>query len=108
VAVQVPDNLPNISHAKLPATYEAARASLEKCSSIDECRRWADKAAEPVELLAVNERFLERIQFRYPRIASKAFLNLTRIVSDRLQGMTEQYVAGQTSRPPRPEIPCAT
>jgi CRP-like cAMP-binding protein len=54
-------------------------------------------AAEPVELLAVNERFLERIQFRYPRIASKVFLNLTRIVSDRLQRMTEQYVAVQTS-----------
>ena len=52
-------------------------------------------AAEPVELLAVNERFLERIQFRYPRIASKVFLNLTRIVSDRLQRMTEQYVAVQ-------------
>ena len=54
-------------------------------------------AAEPVELLAVNERFLERIQFRYPRIASKVFLNLTRIVSDRLQRMTEQYVAAQTT-----------
>jgi CRP-like cAMP-binding protein len=54
-------------------------------------------AAEPVELLAVNERFLQRIQFRYPRIASKVFLNLTRIVSDRLQRMTEQYVAVQTS-----------
>jgi len=52
-------------------------------------------AAEPVELLAVNERFLERIQFRYPRIAAKVFLNLTRIVSDRLQRMTEQYVSVQ-------------
>jgi hypothetical protein len=54
-------------------------------------------AAEPVEVLAVNERFLQRIQFRYPRIASKVFLNLTRIVSDRLQRMTEQYVSAQTA-----------
>jgi hypothetical protein len=54
------------------------------------------RPVEPVELLAVNERFLEPIQFRYPRIASKVFLNLTRIVSDRLQRMTEQYVAVQT------------
>jgi hypothetical protein len=61
-------------------------------------RRSADVvAAEPVELLAVNERFLERIQFRYPRIAAKVFLNLTRIVSNRLQSMTERYVAVQTS-----------
>jgi predicted RND superfamily exporter protein len=61
-------------------------------------RRSADVvAAEPVELLAVDERFLERIQFRYPRIASKVFLNLTRIVSDRLERMTERYVAAQTA-----------
>jgi uncharacterized protein len=54
-------------------------------------------AADPVEVLAVSERFLERIQFRYPRIASKVFLNLTRIVSDRLQRMTDQYVSVQTA-----------
>ena len=54
-------------------------------------------AVEPVELLAVNERFLQRIQLRYPRIASKVFLNLTRIVSDRLQRMTDQFVAVRTA-----------
>jgi predicted RND superfamily exporter protein len=53
-------------------------------------------ASEPVEVLAVNESFLRRIQLRYPRIASKVFLNLTRIVSDRLQRMTDQYVAAQS------------
>jgi predicted RND superfamily exporter protein len=56
-------------------------------------------AAEPVELLSVNQRFLERIQLRYPRIASKVFLNLTRIVSDRLERMTDQYVAAQSPAP---------
>ncbi len=50
-------------------------------------------ASSDVEVLAVDERFLARIQRRYPRIASKVFLNLTRILSDRLQRMTEQYVA---------------
>ena len=67
--------------------------------------RWASSAttsAAPtwsppsVEVLAVDERFLERIQRRYPRIASKVFLNLTRILSDRLQRTTDQYVAVQT------------
>lgn len=52
-------------------------------------------AADAVELLAVDQRFLDRLQFRYPRIASKVFLNLTRIVSDRLQRMTEQFVAAR-------------
>jgi len=51
-------------------------------------------ATEPVEVLAVDETFLRRLQLRYPRIAAKVFLNLTRIVSDRLQRMTEQYVRG--------------
>ena len=49
-------------------------------------------AADEVEVLAMNEHFLERLQRRYPRIASKVFLSLTRIVSDRLQRMTERYV----------------
>jgi predicted RND superfamily exporter protein len=52
-------------------------------------------AASDVELLAVDERFLERIQRRYPRIASKVFLNLTRILSDRLQSTTDKYVAAR-------------
>jgi hypothetical protein len=50
-------------------------------------------AVDYVEVLAVDQRFLQRIQMRYPRIASKVFLNLSRILSDRLQRMTDQYVA---------------
>ncbi len=42
-------------------------------------------AASDVEALAVDERFLQRIQRRYPRIASRVLLNLSRILSDRLQ-----------------------
>ena len=50
-------------------------------------------AKEDLEVLAVDERFLQRIQRRYPRIAARVFLNLTRILSDRLQRMNEQLVA---------------
>jgi CRP-like cAMP-binding protein len=50
-------------------------------------------AAERVEVLAVDERFLERVQARYPRIAAQVFLNLTRILSDRLQAATERWTA---------------
>jgi uncharacterized protein len=52
-------------------------------------------AGSEVEVLAVDERFLARIQNRYPRIASKVFLNLTRILSDRLQQMNERFVAAR-------------
>lgn len=50
-------------------------------------------ATDHVEVLAVDERFLQRLERRYPRIAARVFLNLTHILSDRLQRMTEQYVA---------------
>jgi predicted RND superfamily exporter protein len=53
-------------------------------------------AKQDVEVLAVDERFLQRIQRRYPRIAARVFLNLTRILSDRLQRMNERLV-GATS-----------
>jgi CRP-like cAMP-binding protein len=42
-------------------------------------------AAEEVEVIAVNERFLTRLQNRYPRIGAKIFLNISRIISGRLQ-----------------------
>jgi predicted RND superfamily exporter protein len=50
-------------------------------------------AASDVEVLAVNERFLRRIQRRYPRIAARVFLNLTRILSDRLEQANQRFVA---------------
>ena len=37
-------NLPSAKNARLPVVYEKARDALEKCSSIDECKDWANKA----------------------------------------------------------------
>jgi uncharacterized protein len=54
-------------------------------------------AAGDVDVLALDERFLRRIQNRYPRIASKVFLNLTRILSDHLQRTTERFVAARSA-----------
>ena len=48
------------------------------------------EARDEVEALAVDQRFLQRIQRRYPRIAARVLLNLTRILSDRLQRMNER------------------
>lgn len=42
-------------------------------------------ATEEVEVLAVNEQFLDRIKRRYPRIATEIFFNLSKILSDRLE-----------------------
>jgi hypothetical protein len=52
-------------------------------------------AVDAVEVLAVNERFIQRLQGRYPRIAARLFFNVTRILSDRLQRMTEEFVAAR-------------
>ena len=46
-----------------------------------------------LELLVVDQRFLERLQRRYPRIAATVFLNLTRVLSDRLESTTERFAA---------------
>jgi hypothetical protein len=41
----LPAKLPDVSTARLPATYERASNAIAECSRIDECRGWADKAA---------------------------------------------------------------
>ena len=49
-------------------------------------------AVTDVEVLAVNQRFLDRVQRRYPRIASRVFLNLTRLLSNTLERTTRQVM----------------
>ena len=44
-------------------------------------------AAEDVEAIVVDERFLSHMQRRYPRIGAKIFLNIAKILSDRLQSV---------------------
>ncbi len=45
---------------------------------------------QAVEYLVLDHGFLDRLQRRHPRIAAKVFLNLTRILSDRLESTTDQ------------------
>jgi predicted RND superfamily exporter protein len=42
-------------------------------------------AQEPVEALVIDEAFLKRLRNRYPRVASRFFINIARILSDRLE-----------------------
>jgi hypothetical protein len=49
--------------------------------------------AEPTEYLILDGTTLERIRRRYPRIAATVLLNLTRILSDRLESTTDQLAA---------------
>jgi hypothetical protein len=50
-------------------------------------------ATEDTEVMAMDERFLSRVQRRYPRIATKIFLNLAKILSDRLQTETQRVTS---------------
>ena len=48
--------------------------------------RMADVIAiDDAEVLVVNQRFMTRMQRRYPRIGAKIFLNIAKILSDRLE-----------------------
>lgn len=49
-------------------------------------------AAEPTEYLVLDRAFLDRIRRRYPHIAARLFLNLSRTLSDRLETTTEMLV----------------
>lgn len=56
-------------------------------------KRTADVVAlEPTEVLVVTERFLRVLRRRYPRIAATVLMNLTRMLSDRVQRTTDQLL----------------
>jgi hypothetical protein len=56
-------------------------------------------ATEDVEVIAINELFLRRIKWRYPRIAAQIFFNLTTIVTDRLEWLLRVTNELDQSRP---------
>lgn len=57
-------------------------------------------ASEDMDYLALDERFLQRIRRRYPRIAAKLFLNLSKILSDRLESTTDALAAAPRAAAP--------
>ena len=53
---------------------------------IRQSQRMADVVTiDAVEVFAVDQRFLSRIERRYPRIGVKIYRNLSKILSDRLE-----------------------
>ena len=50
-------------------------------------------AVDDAEAIVVDERFLHRMQKRYPRIGARIFLNIAKILSDRLDDASRRGVA---------------
>jgi len=50
-------------------------------------------AREPLEALVIDEAFLKRLRNRYPRVASRFFINIARILSDRLERANRRLLA---------------
>jgi hypothetical protein len=50
------------------------------------------RAREDAELFVFNSQTLAKMQRNYPKISSRFFLNLSRILSDRLQRRTDEYL----------------
>ena len=50
------------------------------------------RAGEDAELFVFNDETLAKMQRHYPRISSRFFLNLSKILSDRLQQRTDKYL----------------
>jgi len=63
------------------------------------CRRSATVIASgPAELLQINERMIRRLHWLYPPVAQRFFINLMKIVCDRLDDLTQRYVEVEAAR----------
>ena len=66
---------------------------LGEMALIRQNQRTADViAVDDVEAIVVDERFLQRMQKRYPRIGARIFLNIAKILSDRLDDVSRRGV----------------
>lgn len=81
--------------ANLPARYEAAKAALASCLSIDECKEWADKAAALASYgkQAKDEEFTKMAM----RIRARAVRRMGEIL--------QQIEPQQGGRPPQTRVP---
>ena len=77
-------SVPAIIHAaRMPQTYENARAALAECQGIDECKDWADKAAALASYARQAEddqleRMAQRIRARAIRRAGELLKQIER------------------------------
>jgi len=71
--------------ARPAAGATAVVVGARSCSSVAIATFARRSTRDELEVMSMDERFLARLQSRYPRIASKIFLNVSRILSDRLQ-----------------------
>jgi uncharacterized protein len=63
------------------------------------CKRSATViASSPTELLQINERMIRRLHWLYPPVAQKFFMNLMKIVCDRLDDLTERYLESEAAQ----------
>jgi len=71
-------NLPDVSAARLPETYERAKTALSECSKVDECQEWADKAEALASYAKQSKdeslrKMADRIQARAVRRAGELY-----------------------------------
>ena len=65
---------------------ETVTAQADEMALLRRAPRGADVVASTdLDALVIDEAFLRRLRIRYPRLASKFFLNIARILSDRLE-----------------------
>lgn len=96
---------PAVKSAKLPAAYESAKTALAKCVRIDECKKWADKAAA---LASYAKQAADDSLERYAkRIRARAILragNLLEAIEPQQGKRTDQLRVSSDPKSSRKEV----
>lgn len=91
--MNLPANI-SVSNAKLPATYEAAKAALAQCTTVDECKDWADKAAALASYARMAED--ETLLHMAKRIQARAYRRMNEVLQA-IDGRNGQNLPGAKS-----------
>jgi diguanylate cyclase (GGDEF)-like protein len=87
----------NSDGAKQLITRLKAGEVVGEMGMIRSCERSATViATKPSELLQINDRMVNRLHWLYPPTAQKFFFNLMRVLCDRLENITENFLGVTT------------
>lgn len=96
----------DVSGARLPSTYNAAKRAISQCASLDECKDWSDKAAALASYAKQAQD--DQLEQMAKRIRARATRRAGELLKQVAPGVNRHVTASRQGTQPPSRIAAAT